>query len=104
MRKQAKLALGSVEKALLLMSTRLRKHLAIITKILKLEKNELEQLATFMGHTQKTHEEFYRLPNGVYQTAKVSKLLMISKSRVLDDRYKEKSLSEIQIDDCFLRA
>lgn len=49
----------------------LRKHLAIITQILKLEKNNLEQLSIFMGHTEKTHKEFYRLPNDVYQTAKV---------------------------------
>ncbi len=102
MRKQAKLALGDVEKARLLMSTRLRKHLATITQILKLEKNDLEQLATFLGHTEKTHAEFYRLPNDVYQTAKVSKLLMLSKAKVLDGRYTGKSLADIEIDDCFV--
>ena len=102
MRKQAKLAFGNAEKARLLMSTRLRKHLAIITQILKLEKNDLEQLATFMGHTEKTHAEFYRLPNDVYQTAKVSKLLMLSKTKVLDEKYKGKSLADIDVDDCIV--
>lgn len=97
MRRHAKAALGSSEKGSLLMFTKLRKHHAIITQILKLGKNDLEQLASFMGHTEKTHAEFYRLPNDVYQVAKVSKLLMLSKSTVLDENYKGKSLAEINV-------
>lgn len=103
MRRIAKLALGNVKKAFLLMSTKLRKHLAIISQILNLDKYDLEQLAIFMGHTEKTHSEYYRLPNDVYQVAKVSKLLL-SKSAVLDEKYKGKSLAEIDIgnDNCLL--
>ncbi|KAI4468090.1 hypothetical protein MML48_2g00016491 [Holotrichia oblita] len=98
MRKHAKIALADVKKASLLTSTRLRKHLATITQIFKMDKTELEQLATFMGHTQKTHSEFYRLPDDVYQTAKISKLLLLSKENGIE-KFKGKSLEEIELDD-----
>ncbi|CAH1380921.1 unnamed protein product, partial [Tenebrio molitor] len=38
---------------------------------------EMEQVATFMGHTKKTHEQFYRMPQEVFQTAKIAKLLLM---------------------------
>lgn len=41
-------------------SSRLRKQIATVLQILNLNEIEMEQLATFMGHTKKTHEEFYR--------------------------------------------
>lgn len=43
-----------------LTSTRFRKQIATILQIMTVEKDEMEQIARFMGHTQKTHEEFYR--------------------------------------------
>lgn len=98
MRKHARVALGDSNKASLITSTKLRKHLATIVQILKMDRNELEQLATFMGHTAKTHTEFYRLPDDIYQTAKVSKLLMLAKSNSIE-HYKGKTLTEIQIDE-----
>ncbi|KAG5867019.1 hypothetical protein JTB14_006807 [Gonioctena quinquepunctata] len=96
MRKHARKALGDASEATLLTSTKLRKHLATMVQILKMDKNELEQLATFMGHTEKTHAQFYRLPDDIYQTAKVSKLLMMAKTNSIE-QYKGKSLSEIEI-------
>ncbi|XP_072382177.1 uncharacterized protein [Diabrotica undecimpunctata] len=90
-------ALGDAKKSLLLTSTKLRKHLATITQIFNLEKIELEQLASFMDHTKKTHAEFYRLPNDIYQTAKISKLLLLSQSYGME-KHKGKSLSEIDLD------
>ncbi|KAG5874175.1 hypothetical protein JTB14_011795 [Gonioctena quinquepunctata] len=96
MRKHAGKALGDASEATLLTSTKLRKHLATMVQILKMDKNELEQLATFMGHTEKTHAQFYRLPDDIYQTAKVSKLLMMAKTNSIE-HYKGKSLSEIEI-------
>ncbi|KAJ8958380.1 hypothetical protein NQ317_001993 [Molorchus minor] len=96
MRKHAKIALGDARKASMLTSTKLRKHLATVTQILKMDKGELEQLATFMGHTGKTHNEFYRLPNDVFQTAKISKLLLLSKSGSID-QYKGQNLKDIDI-------
>lgn len=101
MRKHAELALQNKERASLLTSTKLRKHLATITQIFKMEKNELEQLATFMGHTEKTHSEFYRLPDDVYQTAKISKILLLSKGGAFE-KFKGKRLEEIEIDDMLI--
>lgn len=98
MRKHARLSLGNANEATLLTSTKLRKHLATMVQILKMDKNELEQLATFMGHTEKTHAQFYRLPDDIYQTAKVSKLLMMAKSSNIE-QFKGKSLNEIEIED-----
>ncbi|KAJ8969951.1 hypothetical protein NQ314_001509 [Rhamnusium bicolor] len=60
-----------------------------------MDKSALEQLATFLGHTEKTHSEFYRLPDDLYQVAKVSKLLMLS-NRGSIERYKGKKLDEIE--------
>lgn len=97
MRKHARKALGDANKASLLTSTRLRKHLATMVQILKMERSDLEQLATFMGHTEATHSQFYRLPDDIYQTAKVSKLLLMAKSGSIE-QYKGKSLTEIQLD------
>ncbi|KAK4880699.1 hypothetical protein RN001_008845 [Aquatica leii] len=57
---------------------------------------EMEQFATFMGHTKKTHKSYYRLPQGIYQTAKVSKLLLtINKGE--GTKYKGKSLEKIEL-------
>lgn len=98
MRKHALLALGDKQRASLLTSTRLRKQLATITQLFNMEKTELEQLACFMGHTEKTHAQFYRLPDDIYQTAKVSKLLLLSKEGAIE-RFKGKTLEEINVDE-----
>nr|CAI5817389.1 unnamed protein product [Callosobruchus analis] len=97
MLKHSRLAIRNQQRASVLSSTRLRKHLATMTQIYHMGKNDLEQLATFMGHTEKTHSSFYRLPDDVYQTAKVSKLLLLSKNDNLE-AYKGKNLDEIKID------
>ncbi|KAJ3639911.1 hypothetical protein Zmor_003240 [Zophobas morio] len=56
----------------------------------------MEQIATFMGHTKKTHAEFYRLPQDLFQTAKVAKiLLLMEKGR--GKEFKGKSLNEIEL-------
>lgn len=43
-----------------LTSSRLRKQIATVLQILNLNESEMEQVSKFMGHTKKTHEEFYR--------------------------------------------
>lgn len=58
-------------------STRLRKHLATLSQVFLMNENEIEQLATFMGHTTGIHKNSYRLPNDIYQTAKISKILLL---------------------------
>lgn len=44
----------------LLTSTKFRKQIATILQLMNFEKDEMEQIARFMGHTEKTHREFYR--------------------------------------------
>ena len=56
--------------------TSLRKHIATMSHILNLSKNELDILARFMGHDIKVHREYYRLSDETLQIAKVSKLLL----------------------------
>lgn len=56
-----KLALQSgANNPLLLTSTKFRKHIATTLQLLNMSESEMEQIAKFMGHTKKTHEEFYR--------------------------------------------
>ncbi|CAH0556796.1 unnamed protein product, partial [Brassicogethes aeneus] len=81
----------------LLTSCRLRKHIATVTQLLNLQSNEIDQLAKFMGHTTKTHESFYKLPQDVYQIAKVSKILQIMEKGNAAE-FKNKTLEEIDID------
>uniref|UniRef100_A0A6P7GWY7 Uncharacterized protein LOC114347491 n=1 Tax=Diabrotica virgifera virgifera TaxID=50390 RepID=A0A6P7GWY7_DIAVI len=82
----------------LLSSTKFRKHIATTLQLMTMDDNELEQVATFMGHTKKTHTEFYRLPQDIYQTAKVAKVLMILE-RGKGKELKGKSLDEINFDE-----
>jgi len=60
----------------LLKTTNLRKHVATMSQILNLKKNELDQLAQFMGHDIRIYREYYRLPNDVVQAAQVVKVLL----------------------------
>lgn len=62
----------AVKNAQAIPATRLGKHLATITQLFNLNSNELEQLATFIGHTEGIHK-VYRLPDDVFQTVKVYK-------------------------------
>ncbi|KAJ8950670.1 hypothetical protein NQ314_007800 [Rhamnusium bicolor] len=77
-------------------STRLRKHLATLTQIFNMTDSDIEQLAAFMGHTPGVHRGSYRLPDDIYQTAKLSKLLLLMEIGGAGD-YKGKSLEEIDL-------
>ncbi|XP_031174403.1 uncharacterized protein LOC116063546 [Sander lucioperca] len=74
-------------------STKLRKHVATVSQLLNLQTNELDQLASFMGHNIEVHREFYRLPEETLQMAKVSKLLFALQDGI--GKFKGKSLEEI---------
>ncbi|XDV25567.1 hypothetical protein PO909_029467 [Leuciscus waleckii] len=80
-----------------LSSTRLRKHIATMSKILNLNKNEADQLADFLGRDIRIHRPYYRLPEGTLQLAKMSKVLMAKEKGTLSD-YKVKKLDDIEID------
>jgi hypothetical protein len=87
---------AGVKNAAALTSTKLRKHLATMSQLINLSPQDLEQLATFMGHTSEIHKTYYRLPNDVYQMAKVSKLLLLNEKGEAS-KYKGKTLDEINI-------
>ncbi|KAG5889028.1 hypothetical protein JTB14_009433 [Gonioctena quinquepunctata] len=77
-------------------STKLRKHLATMSQIFAMTSNDLEQLSTFMGHTSDVHKQAYRLPDDVYQTAKISKLLLLMEKGEAS-QFKGKTLDEINL-------
>ncbi|XP_057707363.1 uncharacterized protein LOC130926131 isoform X2 [Corythoichthys intestinalis] len=79
-----------------LTSTKLRKQVATLSTVLNLKENEMDQLATFLGHDIRVHREFYRLPDSTLQLAKVSKLLMAMEKGQLSD-FQGKGLDDIEI-------
>ncbi|KAK7901918.1 hypothetical protein WMY93_018687 [Mugilogobius chulae] len=68
-----------------------------MSKVLNLKDNEMDDLANFMGHDIRVHREYYRLPEGTLQLAKVSKVLMALEKGQLS-HFKGKNLDEIHID------
>lgn len=79
-----------------LTSTKLRKQIATVAQLLSFNEGDIEQLANFMGHSKEIHKTFYRLPENVYQVAKVSKfLLMMEKGDA--NEYRGKNLDDINI-------
>ncbi|KAJ4918077.1 hypothetical protein JOQ06_004118, partial [Pogonophryne albipinna] len=79
-----------------LTSTRLRKQVATLSTVLNLKEDEMDQLATFLGHDIRVHREFYRLPESTLQLAKVSKLLIAMEKGRLSD-LQGKGLDDIEI-------
>lgn len=59
-----------------LSSTKLRKHISTLSMVLNLRDNEMDILANFLGHDMRVHRQYYRLPEGTLQLAKVSKVLI----------------------------
>ena len=64
------------ERPELLKSTKLRKDVATMCQLLDLQPNEMEALATFMGHSIDVHRNFYRLQDSTFQLAKLSKIFL----------------------------
>ncbi|KAK1900435.1 N-lysine methyltransferase KMT5A-A [Dissostichus eleginoides] len=81
-----------------LRSTHLRKHVATLSQVLNLKNNELDQVADFLGHDIRVHQDFYRLPVPTTQLAKISKLLLSMEKGQLSS-IQGKSLDEIDIED-----
>ncbi|CAH2100590.1 unnamed protein product [Euphydryas editha] len=58
--------------------------------------NDIEQLSNYMDHTTGVHRQNYRLPDDIFQTAKISKLLILIENGQAD-AFKGKCLDEINI-------
>ena len=82
----------------LLTSTSLRKHVATISQILNLKNNELDSLASFLGHDIKVHRNFYVMPENTVQVAKIGKILTGLETGQIS-KFKGKSLDEIEMDE-----
>ncbi|XP_063042777.1 uncharacterized protein LOC134437210 isoform X2 [Engraulis encrasicolus] len=78
-------------------STKLRKHIATLLKILNLNESEMDQVTEFLGHNLTVHRKFYRLPEGTLQLAKLSKVFMAMERGSLME-FKGKNLDQIEID------
>ncbi|XDV21782.1 hypothetical protein PO909_026802 [Leuciscus waleckii] len=80
-----------------LTSTKLRKQTGTLSQVLNLSNTELDQLADFLCHDVRVHRQFYRLPEGTLQLAKISKVLMaLDQGRLAE--FKGKTLDDINID------
>lgn len=79
-----------------LTSTKLRKQVATVAQILNLSDDDIEQLATFLGHSKDVHQHFYRLSESTFQVAKVSKLLLMME-KGQGQEFRGKTLDEINI-------
>lgn len=67
------------------------------SKVLNLTNTEMDQLADFLGHDIRAHRKFYQLPEGTFQLAKISKVLMaLVQERVSE--FKGKNLDEINLE------
>lgn len=80
-----------------LSSTKLRKHMATMSKVLNLKDNEMDDLADFLGHDIRVHRQYYRLSEGTLQLAKISKVLMALERGQLS-QFKGMNLDQINID------
>lgn len=56
-------------------STKLRKHVATLSQIMNLSKNDLEIMAYFLGHDIEVHKTFYRPPQETLQVARMGAIL-----------------------------
>lgn len=65
--------------------------------MLYLKDSELNWVCDHLGHTKKVHLQHYHQLSGVVERLQVAKLMMIQDMN-LSDKFKGKSLSEIQIE------
>lgn len=81
----------------LLRPTKLRKQVATLCQLLDLNDQELEQVARFMGHDIRVHQDFYRQTDKTFQIAKISKLLFAMEEGTGTLRGKNLSTLEVSV-------
>lgn len=79
-------------------STRLRKHVATVAQVLNLDRNDLEIMASFMGHDITVHQSFYRLPQETLQVARMGRLLTAFNNGTIG-QYSGMSLDDISLNE-----
>nr|XP_024661063.1 uncharacterized protein LOC112436092 isoform X1 [Maylandia zebra] len=88
---------SKAENPELLRSTKLRKQVATLCQLLDLNDQELEQVARFMGHDIRVHQDFYRQTDKTFQIAKISKLLFAMEGGAGTLRGKNLSTLEVSV-------
>ncbi|XP_069109914.1 uncharacterized protein [Argopecten irradians] len=90
---------AGLQKPQLMRTTNLRKYVATVSQIVDMGSNqELEWLASHMGHSLSVHREYYRLQEKTLELAKVSKLLMVV-DKGLTYKYAGRRLDQITLDE-----
>lgn len=74
----------------------MQKQIATLSSVLNLKDADHDQLARYLGHNIKIHEDFYRLKLDTLQIAKVSKLLLAMQQGWIGE-YLGKNLDEIDL-------
>lgn len=88
-----------------LRGTMLRKHLATYIAMMRIEENQVSDLANFMGHDKQIHKDVYRVPNGLIDMTEVSRLLQaaIGNNNENEDNNKENDQTDqSSVSDIFL--
>ncbi|KAH3877487.1 hypothetical protein DPMN_001355 [Dreissena polymorpha] len=75
LRKYAALC-GAKQPLTLTSTTGFRKHVATMSQMFNLKDNELDVLATFLGHDIRVHREYFRLPENTIQVNKLSFMII----------------------------
>lgn len=68
-----------------------------MTQLENLAENELDIVATFMGHDIRVHREFYRLPKNTLQLAKMGKLISSKEKGIALDEEEFDSIENIEL-------
>jgi hypothetical protein len=84
--------LSGVKRPDLMTGNNIRKQIATIMLVANLDKEHYSELAKFMGHTEKTHKEFYEINQDAYQTAKIGNLL-----KMIDQGKNQGEIQEVDI-------
>ncbi|KAK6168302.1 hypothetical protein SNE40_021096 [Patella caerulea] len=90
-----------LEKPSSIKGTLLRQYIATVSQILNMNENEMDWLATHLGHDIRVHRNFYRLRHEHIELAKVAKLLYTVDSGDLH-KYVGKKLDDLDINDMTL--
>lgn len=93
---QETVAVAKLEHPETFKSTLLRKYVATVSQVLNMDENEMDWLASHLGHDIKVHRKFYRMKEDHVELAKVSKLLLaIDRGQI--HKYAGKKLNDIDL-------
>lgn len=72
-------------------------------QVLDLSTQEMEWVATHLGHTLDVERNYYRVMSTTIEKAKIAKLLLMADAGMID-KYSGKKLNDINLDGKYLRS